>query len=334
MCSDSAADVVAAYDELDAAFDKVLGLSHDALTHAELVVVLERMERNVRRAPAVSHRILTRLVAEANAQELGGKSLADVLCTGLRISKDEAARRLGDARDLGARTAFTGETLEPVLTRTAAAQERGELGAGHIKIIRRFFAHLPAWVDYQTRELAENDLVSSGAGLKPEELRQVAEQLMAMLHPDGDYSDAERGRRRYFTIGKQQADGTSEVRGRVDPETGATLDAVLAKWAAPGMCNPDDETPCVDGEPDQDTVRRDTRSQGQRNHDALNAGYKKWHTWERVRKIQCGGRVRAVLCARGRARFGQLARLRTNYPDNRLAITNQEGREGSHDRYG
>ena len=37
------------------------------------------------------------------------------------------------------------------------------------------------------------------------------------------------------------------------------------------MCNPDDETPCVDGEPDQDTVRRDTRSQGQRNHDALKA---------------------------------------------------------------
>ena len=271
MCSDSAADVVAAYDELDAAFDKVLGLSHDALTHAELVVVLERMERNVRRAPAVSHRILTRLVAEANAQELGGKSLADVLCTGLRISKDEAARRLGDARDLGARTAFTGETLEPVLTRTAAAQERGELGAGHIKIIRRFFAHLPAWVDYQTRELAENDLVSSGAGLKPEELRQVAERLMAMLHPDGDYSDAERGRRRYFTIGKQQADGTSEVRGRVDPETGATLDAVLAKLAAPGMCNPDDQTPCVDGEPSRSTVRRDTRTQGQRNHDALKA---------------------------------------------------------------
>ena len=271
MSSVSAEDVFAAYAELDAAFDKVLGLSHDALTHADLVVVMARMEQNLRRASAVAHPMINRLVAEASPQALGGKSLADLLCTGLKISKSEATRRIADARDLGPRTALTGETLEPQLPRTAAAQERGELGAEHVKIIRSFFAHLPAWVDYQTRELAENDLVSSGAGLKPEELGQVAERLMAMLHPDGDYSDAERARRRYFTMGKQQADGTREVRGRVDPETGATLDAVLAKWAAPGMCNPDDETPCVDGEPDQDTVRRDTRSQGQRNHDALKA---------------------------------------------------------------
>ena len=35
----------------------------------------------------------------------------------------------------------------------------------------------------------------------------------------------------------------SEIRGRVDPETRAALDAVFAKWAAPGMCNPDDEQP-------------------------------------------------------------------------------------------
>jgi hypothetical protein len=46
---------------------------------------------------------------------------------------------------------------------------------------------------------------------------------------------------------------------------------VFAKLAAPGMCNPDDETPCVDGDPDDDRVHKDQRSQGQRNHDALNA---------------------------------------------------------------
>ena len=203
-----------------------------------------------------------------------------------------------------------------------------------MKIIRKFFRDLPTCVDYQTREPAEADLARVASGLKPEELRQVAGRLMMLVNPDATFSDAERARRRHLTIGKQDADGMSQFNGLLDPEARATLDAVFAKLAAPGMCNPDDETPCVDGEPGEDTARRDVRSQGQRNHDALNAGYKKWHTWERVRKIQCGGRVRAVLCARGRARFGQLARLRTNYPDNRLAITNQEGREGSHDRYG
>ena len=271
MGSDTAEDVLSAYAELDAALDKVLGLSHDALTHPDLVVVLGRLERIVRRAPAVAHPMINRLVAEASPQALGGKSLADVLCIGLRISKSQATSRIADARELGPRTTVTGETLEPVLALTAAAQQRGELGAEHVKIIRDFFAHLPSWVDYQTRELAEKDLVRSGAGLKPEELGKVAEQLMAMLHPDGDYSDAERARRRYLTIGKQGPDGLSEIRGRLDPETRASLDAVLAKNAAPGMCNPDDQSPCLDGEPSDEQRRTDTRTQGQRNHDALKA---------------------------------------------------------------
>ena len=47
---------------------------------------------------------------------------------------------------------------------------------------------------------------------------------------------------------------------------------MLAKLAAPGMCNPDDDTAVVDGAPCQDGIDRDSRSAAQRNHDALNAG--------------------------------------------------------------
>src|SRR5690606_32508055 len=47
--------------------------------------------------------------------------------------------------------------------------------------------------------------------------------------------------------------------------------AVLAKAAAPGMNNPDDETPCVQGDPSPEAVCSDRRSTGQRNHDALGA---------------------------------------------------------------
>ena len=49
------------------------------------------------------------------------------------------------------------------------------------------------------------------------------------------------------------------------------MEAVFATWAAPGMCNPDDEDPCVDGEPSPENVSGDVRSTGQRNHDALKA---------------------------------------------------------------
>ena len=62
------------------------------------MVLLARMERNLRRAPVVSHRIVNRLGGRGQClQELGGKSFAEVLCTGLRISKDDATRRLADA---------------------------------------------------------------------------------------------------------------------------------------------------------------------------------------------------------------------------------------------
>jgi hypothetical protein len=55
------------------------------------------------------------------------------------------------------------------------------------------------------------------------------------------------------------------------PQLRAEIDAVLAAWAAPGKCNPDDETPCVDGDPDPQTTDRDARTAGQRNHDAFSA---------------------------------------------------------------
>jgi hypothetical protein len=47
MSSDREA-VVAAYDDLDAAFDTVLGLSFDAITASEKLNLQHRMERNLR----------------------------------------------------------------------------------------------------------------------------------------------------------------------------------------------------------------------------------------------------------------------------------------------
>ena len=63
----------------------------------------------------------------------------------------------------------------------------------------------------------------------------------------------------------------SRLTGVIDPQCRATLEPLLAKLAAPGMCNPDDDTPTVDGEPDPDAARRDLRTPGQRRHDALTA---------------------------------------------------------------
>jgi hypothetical protein len=130
-----------------------------------------------------------------------------VLATRLRISAGEARRRLADAEQLGPRAALIGEPLEPVLARLAAAQPGGRLNAEHVRIIRRFVAHLPSWVDPDTRAQAEAQLIAIGCGFKPEELRVAAERLVAMIDQDGEFPrDADRARQRCVRVGRQGAD--------------------------------------------------------------------------------------------------------------------------------
>ena len=59
------------------------------------------------------------------------------------------------------------------------------------------------------------------------------------------------------------------ISGWLNPEARATIDAVFAKLAAPGMCNAADDEPCLSGTPSQAAIQADTRSLGQRQHDAL-----------------------------------------------------------------
>jgi Domain of unknown function (DUF222) len=242
----------------------------DALSTAERCALAAQWEKLTRSQAVVGHRLVAGL-ADAPVAELGESSAAAALSTLLQISKSEAHRRVREAADLAPRRALTGAVLEPLLPCTAAAQARGQIGAEHVRTIRRFFDHLPSFVTYDEREAAEAQLASLACGLKPEELRVAAGRLAMLLDQDGELTDGDRARRRYLSIGKQQSDGMSEVRGRLDPEGRAVMDAVLAKLAAPGMCNPDDEAPCVDGDPSAEAAACDTRSTGQRNHDAVTA---------------------------------------------------------------
>jgi hypothetical protein len=269
--------ITAVLDRFEAAQAEVAALAFDALTAPEVLTVKDRLETVSRRQAAVDHRLTHQLTSHASPVELGGKSWTDVLSNRLRIGRGEARRRLEEADTLGPRTAMTGEPLQPVLPNVAAAQAAGTIGAEHVRIIRRFFADLPTAVDIETRQACEADLARIASEHTPDALRKAADRLMAWVHPDGDFSDVDRARRRALTIGNQQADGMSKISGLLDPDARATVEAVLAKLAAPGMCNPDDETPCVDGSPSEAHIQNDQRSPAQRNHDALNAGYEILH---------------------------------------------------------
>ena len=240
--------ITAAFDTLDAAVDGVLGLDFEALTTRERLVLVERVERVRRRLPAAEHPLINQLARLATAEELGGK-LSHAIAEWALISRPEAARRIQEAADLGPRRALTGEPLAPLLAATAAGQRDGKLGAGQVKVIRTFCRTLPGWVDVQTRDRAEADLAKQGTQHRPEQLAGLAQRITDCLNPDGNYTDADRARRRGLTLGSQHDDGMSELRGLISPELRATLEAAWAKLAAPGMCNPADDMPCVDDAP-------------------------------------------------------------------------------------
>ncbi|HEY2196876.1 MAG TPA: 13E12 repeat family protein, partial [Mycobacterium sp.] len=271
MRSSSREEVVEVFDALEAGFKRALDLRCDALTTPERLAVLQRCERIRRWLPAVEHPVLNQLSAQTDASELGG-TLAPALANRLRITRAEASRRIHDAADLGERRALNGEPLSPRLEATAAAQRNGELGAGHVAVIRGFIHRLPDFVDLETRHQAEAQLARLAGEHRPDELARLADTLTDCLNPDGDFTEHDRARRRGLTIGRQDPDGMSAITGYLTPEARATLDAVLAKLAAPGMCNPDDVEPCISGTPSQAAIQGDARSAGQRHHDALNAG--------------------------------------------------------------
>jgi hypothetical protein len=260
--------ITAALDVLDTAVDDVGELNFDALTAREWLALLERVESVRRRLPVSEHKLINNLAHQATAEELGGK-LSYAIAERTLISRAEASRRIKEAADLGPRRALTGEPLAPTLAGAAAAQREGKLGAGQVAVIRRFYHQLPGWVDAATRDKAEADLAEQGTHYRPEQLAGLADTIADCLNPDGIYRDEDRARRRGLMLGKQQADLMSELRGWITPELRATLESVLAKLAAPGMCNPDDEHPVVDGAPSEEAIHRDTRSASQRDHDGL-----------------------------------------------------------------
>jgi hypothetical protein len=268
MRSSGREEVVGVFDALRADFKRALDLRCDALTTPERLALLQSCEEIRRLLPAVEHPLINQLSEQTDATELGGK-LAPALANCLRITRAEASRRIHEAADLGERRALNGQPLEPVLPATAEAQRNGIIGTGHVAVIRSFWHQLPDLVDIETRQNAEAQLARLASDHRPDELAKLADKLTDCLNPDGDFTDVDRAKRRAIIIGKQDLDGMSPISGYLSPEARATIDAVFAKLAAPGMCNSADLTPCTGGTPSQAAIEHDTRSAGQRNHDAL-----------------------------------------------------------------
>jgi Domain of unknown function (DUF222) len=246
-------------------------LSVDGFSPLELLEIQQRREAVSRAQPVLDHRIYQKLTTENSPIALGASTFTKVLTQRLRISETDATRRLDEATLLGPRTAMTGEPLAPKLPTVARGQAQGLIGTEHVKHIRWFFQKLPGFVDYQSRENAEEQLAQHACEHSPEAFRRAAAHMLYLLNQDGEFSDEDRQAQAYLRRGRQRPDGLIPIDGLLTPEAWAALEPILEKNAAPGMCNPAEDSPCVDGQPTEEQKRSDTRSAGRRNHDALMA---------------------------------------------------------------
>ncbi len=261
--------MAAALDALDAAVHHIGELSFDTCTAGVRLDALKRLETARRRQIAISHDLITTL-ADDDRAELGGPA-HQVIADTIRITGTEARRRLRTAAQLADRTTLTGQPLAPELPATAAAWRRGQLDEQHVQVIATFIGDLPEHTPAPVVDGAEQFLADHASALRPDQLHKLAQRYAILINPDGTFTDIDRARQRSFSWSPQRRDGMSIGRLTATPELRAHLDAWLARFAAPGMGNPDDENPCLNGQPAQETTAKDLRSHAQRQHDALYA---------------------------------------------------------------
>lgn len=265
-------------DVLSCAAEELVQCSSAALTDDGIIFALRDLERTVRLIDAVGYQ----LVAEGMERSLhvgqGLRSPNQLLVQVLRISASDASRRVRAARSVVQQVSAFGEQTPAVLPETADAARDGDIGRDHISAIADVMHKAPAALDFEDRQSLEMVLAEYARTGTPEGVTAAGIEALAWLNPDGELTDdRDRRRRRYLSVRRQDADLMARISGELDPVAKAQLDVVLAKWARPGMNNPDDpESPGGDcSEVGESAIAaaasRDTRTAGQRNHDAFSA---------------------------------------------------------------
>jgi len=265
---------------MEAAVAKLNDTKFAALAGDDLLAAAETNERIRSRQEAAT----TSLMIEVNDQYAfharGFQNVQKYMTTGLRLGAPEANARMKLMLATGEFLGFGGQRRPAQLEATAHALRDGAINRAHVRDITTIMDKIPAAIDAETVTAAEEHLARAARELTPEGLRKVGDRLLGHLDPDGELTDdRDRKRTRGFTVAPQDQRLMSKLKGSLTPAVRAKLDVVLTAWAAPGMNNPDDETPlfgAVD-RPGLDphilaaAAERDTRTTAQRNHDALAA---------------------------------------------------------------
>lgn len=252
---------------------------------ARSVEVSERIRRRMDRLSAALHH-----EAEERSihRQAGYLNMHTYMSSGHRLGPHESKRRMALAKQLIGRTSLSGQPLDPQLAATAAGVRDGDVSAAHTAVIAAIMKKVPDALSPGDHEKIEADLATHARNLSPAHLSKAGARLLALIDPDGAYTEPrDRQRQRDLHLFGQNEQLMSRLRGDLTPQARAKLELILQQWAAPGMNNPDDpDSPHPADAPDgsraadgsdvdtdllDNARQRDERSSGQRNHDAFEA---------------------------------------------------------------
>ncbi|ONI75166.1 hypothetical protein ALI144C_41210 [Actinosynnema sp. ALI-1.44] len=196
-----------------------------------LVAQLTASEERLRLAYSEHLRLLSELDSRGAAYELGYSSTAALLLHTLNITRAEANQRLAHAAALHDVKTPTGSVIEAVLPLTADRLAAGEVGVGQVEVIRKFVASLEH-LEPEKITLAEKLMVERAEEDDPNALARYGERWVRdIIDPDGTPPHDEESQRPERELRRHVfRDGRMEFKGRLDAETAALFEALLAPF--------------------------------------------------------------------------------------------------------
>jgi len=241
--------------------------------------LIDALRTGVERARS-AHASVLAVLAEAQARGLevraGYRSLAELVKHVVRVDTGEAKRWVTHASALFPSVTPTGAIVNAALPVVAGAVAEGVLSQAHLDVLVTAMATLPSE--------AEQILVDVARSAEPAGVRAVAAGIRARIDQDGpEPDDREPAQPPNLLHLRTKTDGRVEFSGRLGPEQGEALRALigpLAKPHAPDAAGPDTRTlPERQGEALVDVLDLASRSQdlpteaGERPHVTVTVDY-------------------------------------------------------------
>ncbi|WP_207842561.1 HNH endonuclease signature motif containing protein [Williamsia soli] len=272
--------LVAKYLELEVLLAEIAEAGSSDLDDVQVNELVRVHERIARKLEFVGLDRLLEVSDRSSFVKAGYPSLFGFARKELRLSKGATGERTRAMEAVAQFHSLQGELLPPKCPAMASAWAEGAIGFAHVDAILDVRNEIPSKAGPDVFDVVDQWMTEDARVKDPTELKESGRDILARVDPDGSLTDdVDRARKRTFSKGSQGVDFMAIVTGRLDPKTYAMLETVMDVWAAPGMNNPADpdspsgakDDPAQDAQLIEAAAQRDTRSVGQRRHDALTA---------------------------------------------------------------